>query len=156
MPSDTLVSRCYRELDKRLLYAFNVWTVKNLMCQVTATRKKKKVGTDLYVYEEEPEVSPAGHYTDWLHTYLLALAVAGASKAPDAPSQTKTFGCDPTKYVSVPWDVLEAYYFRAVRASRHLPEDMRASWAEKLDTAERAMWVSEFREGTRTLGQVVS
>ena len=28
VPSDTLVSRCYRELDKRLLSVFNVWTVK--------------------------------------------------------------------------------------------------------------------------------
>ena len=55
MPSDTLVSRCYRELDKRLLSVYNVWTVKTLMCQVTMSRRRKKVGTDLYVFEDEPE-----------------------------------------------------------------------------------------------------
>ena len=34
IPSDTLVSRCHREIGKRLLTVFDVWTVKSLRHQV--------------------------------------------------------------------------------------------------------------------------
>ena len=50
MPSDALVSRCYREQSRRLLMVFDLWNTKTLMYQVTSTRKRKKVGTDLYIY----------------------------------------------------------------------------------------------------------
>ena len=52
MPADTLVSRCYREIDKRLLTVYNVWSVKNLMHQVTTTKKRKKVAGGLYLFED--------------------------------------------------------------------------------------------------------
>ena len=158
MPSDQLVSRCYRELDKRLLAVYNVWSVKNLMYQVTSSRKRKQVGTDLYVLEDEEENFPtksASKYLASLYTYLLALALAGSSKAPGAPAEKESFGTDPTKYVSAPWDVLQAYHFRAVRCVQAIPEAQRMAWLERFDMAERAVWVSQFREGTETIGQVV-
>jgi hypothetical protein len=158
MPADTLVSRCYRELDRRLLTVYNVWTVKNLLFQVTSTRKRKKLAPDLYMYEDAHEVPHAqspDKYLALLHTYLLSLAIAGVGKVPGAPVEPEGFGADPTKYVVAPWDTLEAYYFRAVRAAQDVPEARRADWLERMDVAERAVWVSQFREGSQSIGQVI-
>ena len=46
-PSDHLLSRCYRELGKRLLSVYDIWRVKTLRHQVMSTRKRRKVGIDL-------------------------------------------------------------------------------------------------------------
>ena len=54
-PSDQLLSRCYRETDKRLLTIYNIWKVKTLLHQVTSTKKRKQVGTDLCTFEDEAE-----------------------------------------------------------------------------------------------------
>jgi hypothetical protein len=127
------------------------------MSQVTTTRKRKKVGDDLYMYEEEPYVPPqktTETYLNALFTYLLALAMAGSSKVPGV-SGAEEFGSDATQFVLVPWDILEAYYFRACSKVRQVPEGFRADWLEKCDVAERAVWVTKFRSGNLTLGQVV-
>jgi len=42
-----LLSRCYREMDKRLLTVYDTWKVKTLRYQVMTTKKEKQVGTDL-------------------------------------------------------------------------------------------------------------
>ena len=158
IPSDQLLSRCYREMEKRLLTVYDVWKVKNLMHQVMTTKKRKQVGTDLYTFEDEaeamPEVRGVEKYLTMLHTYLLALATAGSSKMSGAP-QDEVFGNDSTKFVKVPWDVLQAYHFRASRSVMLLPEASRLAWLEGKDIAERAVWVSQFREGDESLGQVI-
>ena len=46
-PSDQLLSRCYRDLEKRLLTVYDIWKVKTLRHQVMTTKKRKQVGTDL-------------------------------------------------------------------------------------------------------------
>jgi len=159
-PADSLVSRCFRELEKRLLTVFNVRSVKNLMHQVTTTRKRKMLATDLYMYEDEPvAVQKDAHYTveaylAQLYTYLLALAIAGSAKVSGAPA-SEEFGSDSTSFVVAPWDVLEAYYFRACRAAKTVPEALRADWLERMDVAERGVWVEKFRMGEQTIGTVV-
>ena len=157
-PSDQLLSRCYREMDKRLLTVYDIWKVKTLLHQVMSTKKRKQVGTDLYTFEDEPELTSDTHgvekYLAVLHTYLLALSIAGSSKVQGAPTD-ETFGSDSTKFVKVPWDVMQAYLFRASRSVMLLPEASRLSWLEGRDVAERAAWVSQFREGDEPLGQVV-
>ena len=157
-PSDQLLSRCYREMDKRLLTVYDIWRVKTLLHQVMTTKKRKQVGTDLYTFEDETEVLAetrgAEKYLAKLHTYLLALSIAGSSKVQGAPVE-EAFGNDSTKFVKVPWDVLQAYYFRASRAAMSMPEASRLAWLEGRDIAERAVWVSQFREGDEPLGQVV-
>ena len=65
------------------------------------------------------------------------------------------FGSDSTKFVKVPWDVMQAYLFRASRSAMLLPEASRSTWLEGRDVADRAAWVSQFREGEESLGQVV-
>ena len=93
-------------------------------------------------------------YLAKLHTYLLALSIAGSNKVQGAPVE-EAFGNDSTKFVKVPWDVLQAYYFRASRAVMSMPEASRLAWLEGRDIAERSTWVSQFREGDEPLGQVV-
>ena len=156
-PSDQLLSRCYRELDKRLLTVFDIWKVKNLLHQVMSTKKRRQVGTDLYTFEEEAEVTVGygvDEYLARLYTYLLALSVAGSNKVPGSPNE-EVFVNDSAKFVKVPWDVLQAYHFRATRTVALLPEASRLAWLEQRDVSERAVWVSQFREGEETLGQVV-
>jgi hypothetical protein len=90
-PSDQLLSRCRREMDKRLLTVFDIWRVKTLLHQVTTTKKRKQVGTDLYAFEEEAEEASVTHgvekYLPKLHTYLLALAIAGSTTVEGAPTE---------------------------------------------------------------------
>jgi hypothetical protein len=158
IPSDQLLSRCYREMDKRLLTVYDVWKVKNLLHQVTSTKKRKQVGTDLYTFEDDADTTPGirgvEKYLATLHTYLLALSIAGSCKMEGAPSE-EVFGNDSTKFVKVPWDVLQSYYFRASRSAMLVPEVSRLQWLEERDIAERSVWVSQFREGDESLGQVV-
>ena len=157
-PSDQLLSRCYREMEKRLLTVYDIWKVKTLRHQVMTTKKRKQVGTDLYTFEDEAEVRLDTHgvekYLAMLHTYLLALSIAGSSKVQGAPVE-EAFGNDSTKFVKVPWDVLQSYHFRASRTVMSVPEASRLTRLEERDIAERSAWVSQYREGDESLGQVV-
>ena len=157
MAADSLLSRCYRELERRLLTVFSVTGAKSLMHQVTNTKKRKLIAEGLYWYEDETMDVPsrsAEAYLGGLFTYLLALAIAGSGKVSGAPS-SEDFGSDSTKYVTVPWDVLQSYYFRACRMARQLPEASRLRCLERCDVAERAVWVAQFCAGTDTLGHVI-
>ena len=140
------------------LTVYDMWKVRTLLHQVMTTKKRKMVGTDFYTFEDEPDTATEAHgvdkYLALLHTYLLALAIAGSNKLHGAPSE-ETFGSDSTKFVRVPWDVMQAYLFRASRAVMLLPESSRLPWLEGRDIAEGAAWVSAFREGEEPLGQIV-
>ena len=156
-PCDQIISRCFRELDKRLLTVYDIWKVRSLKHQVTTTRKRKQVGDGLFTFEEDVHNEAArtvSAYMANLHTYLLALAMTGTVKKSDAPDK-ETFGSDPLKFVAAPWDVLEAYYFRAVESISAIPEASRMAWLERADLAERAVWVSTFRDGEDTIGEVI-
>ena len=160
-PSDQLLSHCYREIEKRRLTVYDIWGVKTLLHQAMTTKKRKQVGTDLYTFEDEAyplevmtETRGVEKYLAKLHAYLLALTIAGSSEVQGAPVE-EAFGNDADKFVKVPWEVLQAYYFRASRAVRSMPEASRLAWLEERDIAERAVWVSQFREGDEPLGQVV-
>ena len=87
-----------------------------------------------------------------LRTYLLAIAIIGTDKVQGAPPDEE-FGSDSTKFVKTPWDILQAYYFRAARAIKAVPKASRLAWLEAKDTEERAVWVSRFRNGNGTLGE---
>ena len=50
---------------------------------------------------------------------------------------------------------MQAYLFRASRTAMQLPESARLAWLEERDIAERAVWVSMFRDGDETLGHIV-
>ena len=156
-PCDQIISRCFREVEKRLLTVYDVWKVRSLKHQVTTSRKRKQVGDGLFTFEEENYVEPnhsASAYLARLHTYLLALAVTGAVKLAQAPNE-ETFGSNSVEFVAAPWDVLQAYHFRAAESAAAIPEGSRVAWLEKTDLAERAVWVSTFRDGEETIGNVI-
>jgi len=158
MPGDGLISMCYRELDRRLLAVTDVWTVRSLMIQVTTTKKRKKVGEDLWMMEEDAppvQAKSIAKYLELMYTYLLALSIAGSYKPADGTNDQEVLGSDSTDHVSAPWDVLQAYYFRAVRAVQVVQENQKLSWLEKVDVQERAIWVAQYRESNATIGQVV-
>ena len=158
MPADSLVSRCSREMSKRMLMVYNVNGVKNLMHQITSSKKRKKLGTDLFTEQEEAidDSLDANQYLDRLHTYLLALALAGAGAltATEAVPET-SIGAVTTLVVHVPLDIVMAYFWRAKRTCQTLPAATRLRWLERQDVAERTQWVAAFRDSEETLGTVI-
>ena len=158
MPADSLVSRCSREMTKRMLMVFNVHTAKNLKHQVTTSKKRKRLAADLYTEEEEviEDARDAGEYLDKLMIYMLALVVAGINQIEGSdPNAEATVGADTTLHVQVPLDVVWSYVWRAKRAAVAIPVPRRLAWLERQDVEERTQWVAEFRDGTDTLGAVV-
>ena len=157
-PSDQLLSRCYREVKTRLLSVYDIWKVKTLLNQVTTTKRRKRVGVDLYTFEDDAEETPGTYdldsYLTMLHTYLLALSIAGSNEA-QGPQIEEAFGSDSIKFVEIPWDVMQSYYYRAVHSTMKVPETSRLTWLQANDIAERTVWVSQFRGGDEPLGQVV-
>ena len=150
-----------RGATARLIVAFSAFTKygpqKRFSTRCPPLRSARRLAPELYTYEDDIDPSPSHTteiYLSLLHTYLLALAIAGSNKVPGAPSEG-AFGSDPTAFVGAPWDVLEAYYFRATRTALAIPEASRAAWLERVDVAERAVWVSQFRDGDRTMGQEI-
>ncbi len=153
-PSDYLLSRCYREMEGRLLTVYNIQRVKTLSYRVTTTKKRKQDNHEKREAEETSGTHGVKKYMEKLHTYLLALSIAGSNKLQGAPVE-EAFGSNSTKYVSAPLDVLQSYYFRASRAIMSVPEASRLAWLEKRDTEERATWASQFHNGNEPLGEVV-
>ncbi len=102
-------------------------------------------------------MTDAAMYLDNLHLYLLALAQAGVGKVPQAveAAEELALGAASTQHVLVPLDVVMAHWWRAHAASHRIPASQRLAWLETRDTAERAVWVTEFRGSDRSLGLVI-
>ena len=145
-PSDLLLHRCRSEIEDRLLTNYDIRGTETAANQIKTT----KVGP--------PATHGSAHSIDdhmaKLRTYLLAIAIIGTDKVQGAPSD-EGFGSDSTKFVKIPWDTLQAYYFRAARAIKPVPKAIQLDWLETKDSEERAVWVSRFRNGNETLGEVV-
>ena len=158
-PGDQAIARCYRELMTRLLTVADVWKIKDRLHQVTSTSKKVRIA-NMDLWKGEAEKDPqhprtASQYLRCLHTYFLALSIAGSSPLSGRPSTAENQAASSIEYVSVPWDVLLMYYYRAMQHSAHLPEGQRLRWLEESDVAERAVWAREYRETQLTLGKIV-
>ena len=160
-PADSTVSRVAREMEKRMLCVFNLlWKVKSLQFQLHCTQKKRKLGDGLYtdeVDDEEPATRDVETYLDRLYTLMLAYSIAGSSPIPGAPAvaEGSNLGADSTRFVAVPLDVMMAYLLRAKKTVMQVPASKRLHWLQTRDAEERSEWVSRFREGTSTLGQIV-
>ena len=162
MPADSLVSRVAREMEKLLLMVFNMALVRTMMHQITTNRKKTKVGDNLYTdaaddqAEGQAGLSDVLTYMNHLFTYLLALAIAGVHRKPAAAApESETLGSSSVAFINVPLDVVMAYWYRANRMLQSLPPSNRLSVLSHLCAEERAMWVTRFRRGTQTLGEVI-
>jgi hypothetical protein len=157
-PSDCLLSLCYTEVGMRLLTVYDVWEVNASPHQISTVRGSKQASGDPGTSGGGANAKPAKRgveeYLASLHTYLLALAVVGSAEVQGAPTE-EAFGADPTKFVEVPLDVLQAYHFRASRSVMLVPEASRLTWLEEKDIVERTIWASQLRKGCRSLGQVI-
>ena len=148
-------------MERRILMVYNVHGVKSLAHQVMQTKKRRKIASALFIddaVEPEDVSSDSAHsYLDKLFTYLLALAYAGVHVLPGVSAEAdKDLGNDSAAVVHVPLDVVQRYYWRAKRCMMLQPEGSRLAWLERLDQAERAVWVEHFRgSSTKTLGQVI-
>ncbi len=159
-----MISRLSREMSRRLLIVYSVSLARTLEHQVTTARKRRKVGEGLYTFDDEETaerppiyVTDAELYLDNLHLYLLALALAGVGKNPQAadPPPETFLGADSTQHVLVPLDVVMAYWWRAHAAAHRIPAPQRLARLESRDCAERAVWVTDFRDSDRSLGFVI-
>ena len=89
----------------RLLTVWDLWKTKSLKHQVFSDKKRKKMAENLFTEEYANEAVPHSArtpeaYLAVLHTYLLALSIAGTFAVDGAP-QTENYGDDPVKYVCV-------------------------------------------------------
>lgn len=159
-PSDSTLSRVSREMSKRMLCVFAIWKVRSLQFQLHTTNKKRKLADGLFT-EEQDEDDGCGRdweaYLDKLQTLMLAYSMAGAAGVTGAPAaaQEHGLGSDSCRFVQVPLDVMQAYYYRAKRTTCLLPPAKRLAWLQSKDAEERSEWVARFRESTASLGQIV-
>jgi hypothetical protein len=158
-PADLLISRLSRELSKRMLSVRDVWKTKTLSFQQTSSRKRAKVGDSIEVItsipeEEEMVEQNLGTYMSLLYTLLLAYAFAGIKGVGNGGAQEPR-GSRTTTFVQVPWDVLLQYFYRVQEKAKAVPAHKALEWVSTRDLAERTAWVDRFRNGNKTLGQVV-
>ncbi len=171
-PSDRLLSRLKRELDKKSLTVFPLNQV-STQAQQRATRKVRRrlsaadpessVGVALYAEQEETDDSlevallredTLSGYMELLMVYLQGLAMVGCTHRDDRPSDAEGARSDPLKYVSIPLSVLEEYWWRARLAADRYPD---LAWVRQQDVMERQAWVQEYHNPSAegTLGEII-
>ena len=163
-PSDYLVSKCTKKLDRRMLTVDDMWAVRSLQHQTKSERKKTNLtGTNFALVETEgiahvkiPHTTLA--YLDCIFTHCLAFARAGCKRLSTAP-KTETRATDSCEVVMVPLDVLMAYHDRAKRAvtkmQAYMRDDKILEWLVNHDEEDRARWVDMIRHSEKTLGCIV-
>ena len=158
MPSDQVISRVSKEMDKRMLGVTNVWKVKTQAMQLKAVWKKTKLG-DIEVLhgdagdDDEPRRDVA-HYMSSLLSLLIAYSIPGA-KSRTTAATPEVRGDDTVKVVDCPLDLLMRYYYRAQARIADMPKQEALTWLVKHDEADRSSWVDRFRNSQMTLGEVI-
>ncbi|CAJ1452389.1 unnamed protein product [Effrenium voratum] len=160
-PGDRLITKLSRGLAKSNLEVFPILQVKTLGEQRVQVVKKRKVAPNLWYSSGQDDAEAeksASKYLDLLYTYCLGLAIVGAEKPDNPPTEAETLSASTLAYCKVPWDVVYRYHFRAAdfiaKLGEHHPHRLQV--LEKLDTAERTMWAAEFSKGGKTLGAVIN
>ena len=148
-PSDRLLSRLSKSLDKHTLDIQDVWAIKSLLWQKTNPVKKRKLGENLYLAEDADEhnrASASDGPTDLfnLKTYFMALAIVGASPLPVVPTDAERLGSDSTLYVAVPWDLLQRYLRRAEKYWVTCHSPLKLNNLVRLDLEDRGEWTHRF------------
>ena len=143
-PGDRLVSKLFKAVEKRTLEVTDLWQVKSMLHQKTHSAKRRRIGENLYLQDNEesaePEVGDAPSYFNRMRVYFMALAIVGASPLPTAPAAAESLGDDSTLYVQVPWDLLMKYQQRAEKFYTAAPSVGKFRSLVRLDLEERAQW----------------
>ena len=82
-PSDKLLSKVKRSLEKKNIEVLNMFQVKSLVNQRQGTTKRRKVAPKIWVGEDpeddEAAVEDVWAYLDNMFIYMVALAMAGVT-----------------------------------------------------------------------------
>eukprot|EP00435_Cladocopium_sp_Y103_P064721 s1013_g26.t1 len=160
-PSDRILAKAQRALTKRSLEVVDVWQVRSIATQRLSVSKRRRLAGDIWISGEPDETPSEGVPAAWwgyliqLRLYLLSLAMAGAAKIDPQPNDAEAATSDTTKYVLVPYDILQKYLCRAESFCLKTPESSRLSRLETLDRAERGEWAHRFANSTDHLGVII-
>ena len=162
-PSDQLVSRIYKEIERRMCQVHDVFRTKTLTHTFMSSRKKRRIadGVEVLLPEAEGEIADGpvketlSTYLALLFTLMLAYARAGCQARSDAPTKAEGRGEPSVAYVHVPLDVVLRYHGRAQNRAAQLPAHMALDWVRERDVAERTMWIEQHRATQKTLGVVI-
>ena len=163
-PSDYLVSKLHKKMEKRMMGVDELWTTKTLSHMNKTETKKHKLAGGLSLVEGQAEADvPVSKclntYLTVMFTYCIALARAGSEKMQKAPRE-QPMSVKTTNCVWVPLDLIIAYHERARRSAVRMlekghSESQTLRWILEVDGDERAKWVEEFRGSEYSLGQVI-
>ena len=159
-PSDLLVSRITREIDKRSMSLISLDSVRTLAHHQQSSRKKISLGGDVNLMLEEHSTDQSATTTNVsgilaaLFTLLVAYARAGA-KPREGITKEETRSDPSTMFVEAPLDVLLRYHSRAAKAAAMYRGPDLAAWLRTTDLEERRKWIEEMRTSKATLGEVV-
>ena len=159
-PSDQLLSRLSREMDKRLLRMQDVFKVRS-QAQMSRAQKKKTVldeGVEVTHNEADDhtyEAQTLKAYLSKLLTLIIAYVVAGSRRLTNQPATAEKRGLASTAYVDAPMDVMFRYYYRVQKFALDLPGSIALKLTQSRDEAEREVWVDRHRNSEKTLGEIV-
>ena len=154
-PSDALVSRLSKEIAGRVLSVRQIWKVQSQLHQLTAGRKRTKIGDIEIVQDLDDDPRPSRSvraYLGLLFTLCVGYARAGVHARSDAPEAPEKFGSRSVEYVQCPLDVVVKYHTRAARQTAKVPGAAQLDWLVSRDEAERAEWVEVFRTSQNAIG----
>jgi hypothetical protein len=157
-PSDLLISRLSKEMDKRLLTIRSIWQTRTMNHQLRTDRKRQKITETIDLVEKESEADvqiskTLNMYLDMLFTLCIAYARAGIKALRnEAPETWRT---EPTDYVTAPLDLMLRYHHRAQVKVQMIPAGQALAWLQTKDEEERTLWVERYRSSDLTFGQVV-
>ncbi len=57
-PSEKLISKLSKALDKRTFEVTDLWTVKSMLHQKTTSAKRRRLADNLYLQEDEEDATP--------------------------------------------------------------------------------------------------
>ena len=158
MPADSLISRCYNEISRRRLSICDIHGVNNLAHQATSIMEIEEAAASSHGEQSKRNKSgmDAAQYLDKLHTYLLALALAGTDVLSTQRSESEaSIGRNARPPAHVPLNTVMQYFWKAKTACQAQPQTGRLEWLEKQDILERAQWTAAFRDSQDTLGVVI-
>ena len=158
-PSDSLISRLSKELEKRVLSVRDVFKTKTQEQQIRRQKKRTDLGGKLTLIQEDDDEDIHVHesfhnYLEMLLTLMYAYSIAGGSRLASAPVQelrtTPSY-----EVVQCPLDIMMRYYYRAAHSVQKVPHTKQLTWLQHRDEAERARWVDQHRNTSMELGAIV-
>ena len=155
--STKLVSRLFREMEKRTLSVHNVAKITVLADQGAQQTQKMaisdKVSLEVGIDEATATVKNSMEYLRGLHALCVGMARAGVAPVEGCPGEEKR-GSDSTDFVIVPLDLMLRYHQRAYERSSKVSTH-RLEWLVRKDTDERKIWCELFHNSDKPLGKVV-